>query len=360
LAAPRFHPLTIAAIREETADARAITFAIPPGLEEDFTFIPGQYVTMRVNLDGEDVRRSYSICSAVHHDGLSVGIRCIAGGRFSGFARDLQVGDTLDVMTPQGRFLAPVDGDVHDYLLLAAGSGVTPMMSITRSVLAGEPDSRVTLLYANRTSDSIMFRDALDGLKDRYLTRFSLVHILDEEQQEVDLLNGRLDRNKLSTFAEAGVIQPAEHDGVYICGPQPMMDEAASTMAALGVAGEKIHFELFTPPGGPPPIAGASKEASKAAAGGVTVEVILDGARRQFPLRHQGETVLAAAKRAGLDLPYSCAGGMCCTCRCKMIEGSGEMIQNYSLEPWELEAGFTLACQTRPTSKTLVLDFDAS
>lgn len=357
--APRFHPLTIAAIREETADARAVTFAIPAELREAYAFIPGQYVTLRIDLDGEDVRRSYSICSTPDDDGISVGIRCIAGGSFSTFARNLKEGDILDVMTPQGRFLAPIGG-VHDYLLLAAGSGITPMMSIASSVLAIEKDSRITLLYANRTSDSIMFRDSLDALKDHHITRFAIAHILDEERQEVDLLNGRLDQDKLRAFARAGVIQPGEHDGVYICGPQPMMEEASAAMHDLGVDVKKIHYELFTPPGGSPPVASASEAATEAAAGGVTVEVILDGARRCFPLDEAGETVLVAAKRAGLDLPYSCAGGMCCACRCKVIEGSGEMIQNYSLEPWELDAGFTLACQTRPTSKKLILDFDAT
>jgi ring-1,2-phenylacetyl-CoA epoxidase subunit PaaE len=359
VAAPRFHPLTIAAIREETADARSVTFAVPPALARDYAFIPGQYVTIRVDLGGAEVRRSYSICSALGDDGLAVGIRCIAGGSFSDVARTLQAGDVLDVMTPQGRFLAPIGG-VHDYLLLAAGSGITPMMSIMRSVLEGEPTSRVTLLYANRSSASIMFRDALDALKDRYLTRFALAHVLDEEEQEVPLLNGRLDADKLAAFARASVIQPKRHDGVYICGPQPMMDAACDAMRDLGVGRERIHVELFTPPGGPPPVASASKAAREAAAGGVAVEVVLDGVRRHFALTEAGETVLAAARRAGLDLPYSCTAGMCCTCRCKVIEGEAEMIQNYSLQPWELEAGFTLACQTRPRSRRLVLDFDAA
>jgi ring-1,2-phenylacetyl-CoA epoxidase subunit PaaE len=359
LAAPRFHPLTIAAVLEETADARCVTFDIPPGLQDAYSFIPGQYVTIRIDLDGEDVRRSYSICSTPDDEGLSVGIRCIAGGSFSAFARGLEIGDVLDVMTPQGRFLAPIGG-IHDYLLLAAGSGITPMMSIARSVLASEPESRVTLLYANRTSDSIMFRDTLDALKDRHITRFSLTHILDEEEQEVELLNGRLDRKKLTALATAGIIHPARHDGIYICGPQPMMEEASAVMQDLGADGDKIHFELFTPPGGPPPVASASEAVSEAAANGVTVDVILDGTRRRFSLTEAGETVLAAARRAGIDLPYSCTAGMCCTCRCKVIEGSSEMIQNFSLEPWELEAGFTLACQTCPSSKKLVLDFDAS
>jgi ring-1,2-phenylacetyl-CoA epoxidase subunit PaaE len=359
MAAPRFHELTISAIRPDTAEAIIVTFGIPDALQEAYRFIPGQYVTFRIELDGEDIRRSYSICSTPDQEGVSVGIKCIPGGHFSAFARSLRVGDTLDVMTPQGRFLAPLGG-VHDYLLLGAGSGITPMMSIAASVLESEPESKVTLLYANRNSEGIMFLDRLEALKDRFMTRFVLVHVMDEEEQDVDLMNGRLDRAKLEAFAKHGVIRSRDHDGIYICGPQPMIEEVSATMQALGVNSEKIHFELFTPPGGPPPIASASKQAIEAVEQGVTVEVILDGSRRRFDIQGQDDTVLKAAKRAGLDLPYSCAGGMCCTCRCKVIEGTSEMIQNYSLEPWELNAGFTLACQTRPTSKKLVLDFDAT
>lgn len=347
------------AIVEDTSDARIVTFEIPKALAPDYAFIPGQYVTLRIDQAGEEIRRSYSICSTLQDEGLSIGIRCIAGGSFSGFARGLAVGDEVDVMTPQGRFLAPIGGE-HDYLLLAAGSGITPMMSIAGSVLEGEPHSQVTLLYANRTSESIMFRDILDALKDRYVTRFSFAHILDEERQEVDLLNGRIDHEKLFACAEAGIIRPSHHDGVFICGPEPMMKAASAAMQDLGVDADRLHYELFTPPGGPPPTASASEAVKQAVTDGVEVVVILDGARRQFVIEHAEDTVLEAAKRAGLELPYSCAGGMCCTCRCKMVEGSGEMIQNYSLEPWELEAGFTLACQTRPTSAKLVLDFDAT
>jgi len=351
--------LTVADIREETADARCVTFVIPGDLKASYAFIPGQYVTLRAYIDGEDIRRSYSICSTPDDEGLSIGIRAIPSGAFSNIARSLEVGDVLDVMTPEGRFLAPVGGS-HDYLLLAAGSGITPMMSIAASVLRGELESRVTLIYANRTSDSIMFRSMLEDLKDRYVTRFSLLHLLDEEHQEVDVLNGRLDREKLRAFAEAGVIQPARLDGVYICGPTPMMTLASDVMQELGVSKNAIHYELFTPPGGPPPIASVAGASEKTSGEGAVIEVILDGVKRRFHVGSDDETVLAAAKRIGLELPYSCAGGMCCTCRCKVVEGTSEMIQNYSLQPWELEAGFTLACQTRPTSKTLLLDFDAT
>ncbi len=359
MAAPHFHQLAISAIRPDTSDAIVVTFAIAAPLRAAYRFTPGQYVTLRVELGGEDVRRSYSICSTPDEEGLSVGIKCIAGGHFSAFARSLRVGDVLDVMTPQGRFLAPIGGR-HDYLLLAAGSGITPMMSIAASVLKGEPESRITLLYANRNSDGIMFREELEALKDRFMSRFALVHVMDEEEQDVDLMNGRLDRTKLTAFADLGVIEPQTYDGVYLCGPQPMIEEASEVMQDFCVDPRKIHFELFTPPGGAPPTASASAKAVIAAEIGVSVEVILDGSRREFRVQGQEDTVLKAAKRAGLDLPYACAGGMCCTCRCKVIEGTSEMIQNYSLQPWELEAGFTLACQTRPTSEKLVLDFDAT
>jgi ring-1,2-phenylacetyl-CoA epoxidase subunit PaaE len=359
LSAPRFHPLTIAGIREETADARCVTFSVPAALKSSYDFVPGQYVTLRADIDGEDVRRSYSVCSTPDDDGFSIGIRCIPSGAFSGFVRSLDVGNVLDVMTPQGRFVAPVGG-THDYLLLAAGSGITPIMSITASVLKGEPESRITLIYANRTTSSIMFRSSLGDLKDRYVNRFSILHVLEEENQEVDLLNGRLDREKLRAFAAGGVIQPEQLDGVYICGPTPMMTEASEAMAALGVSADKIHYELFTPPGGPPPTTSGATSPKPTPESGVVVDVVLDGVRRQFRFEEKDETVLVAAKRAGLDLPYSCAGGMCCTCRCKALAGTYEMVQNYSLQPWEIEAGFTLACQTRPTSDMLILDFDAT
>ena len=359
MAAPRFHELAISAVRPDTPDSIIVTFSVPEDLEKNYRFTPGQYVTLRIELEGEDIRRSYSICSTPDDEGISIGIRCIAGGSFSTFARSLRVGDVLDVMTPQGRFLAPIGG-AHEYLMLGAGSGITPMMSIVASVLKGEPESKVTLLYANRTTDSVMFRNELEAMKDRFMTRFVLVHVMDEEEQDVELLNGRLDRSKLETFADLGVIRPERYDGVYICGPQPMIEEASKTMRQLGVDAGKIHFELFTPPGGPPPTSNASAEATAVMERGVLVEVIMDGSKRQFRIQGKEDTVLKGAKRAGLDIPYSCAGGMCCTCRCKVIEGSGEMIQNYSLQSWELEAGFTLACQTRPTSEKLVLDFDAT
>ena len=360
MAAPRFHTLEIAAVRNETPDAVAITFAIPEDSRDAFAFLPGQYLTLRAEVDGEDMRRSYSICSALGETGhRTVGVKRIEDGRFSSFAQTLKAGDRIEVMPPQGRFTAQIGGD-HDYLLLAAGSGITPCLSIAKSVLAGEPDSTVTLLYANRNSASVMFRDDLNDLKDRYTTRFTLLHVMDEETQDVEIMNGRLDAEKLESLADLRVIDPKSADAIYICGPEPMIRSASSALANLGVDEDRIKFELFTPaPGAKPATAKTNGAAVNGAKHGASVEIILDGARRTIEVDAGQDTVLTAAMKAGLDLPYSCAGGMCCTCRCRIVEGAATMDENFSLEPWEIEAGFTLSCQARPDTDRLVLDFDA-
>ncbi|MEM7268493.1 MAG: 2Fe-2S iron-sulfur cluster-binding protein [Pseudomonadota bacterium] len=354
MAAPRFHELTLADVRPETSDAVALSFAIPEELKDDYAFTPGQYLTLRADIGGEDVRRSYSICSPLGSETLDVGVKRIEGGRFSAHALTLSPGDTLQVMVPQGRFLAPIGG-AHDYLLLAAGSGVTPMVSIARSVLEGEPQSTVTMCYANRTTDSVMFREALDDLKDRFMTRFRLTHVMDEEAQDVELFNGRLDAEKLETLATRGLIDPPSYNAIYICGPQPMIEAASEAMKALGAKEDRLKYELFTPSGAPP-VASAREATSDAK--GAKVQVILDGASRQFDLPAGADMIETAAK-AGLELPYSCANGMCATCRCKLARGAGEMAQNFSLEDWETDAGFVLACQFVPSSETVTLDFDA-
>jgi ring-1,2-phenylacetyl-CoA epoxidase subunit PaaE len=238
---------------------------------------------------------------------------------------------------------------------LAAGSGVTPIKSIAQSVLEGEADSTVTLCYANRNTESIMFRQTFDDLKDRYLTRFLMTHIMDEEAQDVALFNGRMDAEKLSTMATRGLISPMDYDAIYICGPQPMITAASEALTVLGVPPERIKFELFTP-SSPLPIASAAQKPSVVR--GARVEVVLDGARRGFAME-AGDMLLDAASQSGLELPYSCANGMCATCRCKLSQGEGEMAQNFSLEPWEIEQGYVLACQFKPRSELVVLDFDA-
>lgn len=357
--APRFHHLKVASIARETPEAVAIAFEIPDELKDAFAFRPGQYLTLSTDIDGEEARRSYSICSAPGETTLRVGVKKVADGRFSSFVNDrLSVGDTIRVMPPEGRFTSLI-GERHDYILIAAGSGITPMLSIAGTVLAHEPDSTVTLIYGNRTSGTIMFLEALEDLKDRFLQRFSLIHLLSRETQDVDLFNGRIDGARIRELAARGLIDTTKADGVFLCGPGEMIDDVAAALAQLGVEEDRIRFERFTPSGEAAPARPRSAQAQKAAEQGVQIEVIVDGVRRAFPMGEGDATVLDAAHRAGLELPYSCAGGMCCTCRCRVAEGAAEMAVNYSLQPWEIEAGFTLACQTRPTSQTLVLDFDA-
>ncbi len=353
----KFHDLKVAEIRRETPDAVAIAFQPPE--DADFSFTPGQYLTLRLEVDGQDIRRSYSICSPLGAKRLEVGVKRVADGRFSSFVHEkLSVGDTIRVLPPDGRFTAPIGGS-HVYLLIAAGSGITPLISIARSVLEGEPESSVTLVYGNRDTASIMFRETLEDLKDRHMGRFNLIHVLSREAQDVELLHGRIDPMRLKALAETGAIDPAGSDAVFLCGPGEMIDGLSEALVGLGAAPERILHERFTPAEDAAPPRPPSAAAKKAAEAGVVVEALLDGARQRFEITKKGQKVLDAAHEAGLELPYSCAGGMCCTCRCRIVEGAGEMAVNYSLEQWEIDAGFTLACQLRPTTRKLVLDFDA-
>lgn len=355
----RFHDLKVARIDRDTPDAVAIAFDVPDDLREAFAFRPGQYLTLAAKIGGEEVRRSYSICSEAGEPQLRVGVRRVEDGRFSTFVTEkLSEGAIIRVMEPEGRF-TPDIGGAHDYLLVAAGSGITPMLSIAKSVLAHEPETTVTLIYGNRQTGSIMFLEEVEDLKDRYLGRFTLIHVLSREDQDVDVLNGRIDGERLRIFARHGLVDPKLHDLAFICGPGAMIDEVSEALKELGMPEGKLRFERFTLDGEVPAARPVSDAARAAAEKGVAVEVIVDGIRKSFSIADPGQTVLDAAHKAGLELPYSCAGGMCCTCRAKIVEGSGEMAVNFSLEPWELEAGFTLTCQTRPTSEKLVLDFDA-
>ena len=348
-----FHDLTIRDVLRETPDSVAISFDVPPALTDAFVWVPGQYLTLRATVDGQDIRRSYSIASLPGKP-LTVGVKHVDGGAFSSFAQGLKAGDHLQVMPPEGRFTCTAE---ERLVLIAAGSGVTPMVAIAADALAR--GAEVTLIYGNRNTGSIMFRAALDGLKDRYVDRFTLIHILSREPQDVALLNGRITGDKVAALARAGAVDLAGADGVFLCGPGDMIDDVAGMLDGLGIPKTRVHFERFFQ-AGETPRAPRSAAAEAAAAHGVTVEVLLDGARKQFTVEAGDDNVIAAAERQGLELPYSCKGGMCCTCRCKVAEGSAEMAVNYSLEPWELEAGFTLACQARPTSDRLVLDFDAA
>jgi ring-1,2-phenylacetyl-CoA epoxidase subunit PaaE len=353
---PRFNCLTVADARRETSSAISVAFTIPLDLAERYAFRAGQYLTLRTTLDGEEVRRTYSICSGEQEGEIRVAIKRIEGGLFSVWAQDsLRVGTTIDVMTPTGRFGIPVDardGDVH--VGFAAGSGITPILSVMKTVLAREPKSRFFLFYGSRATQDILFRGALEDLKDRYIGRVSVFHVLSRERQDVDVLNGRLDQEKL--FGLLGnMLGGVPIDHAYVCGPLGMIDSVTAALAECGMAENRVHVERFTSAlSGRPraPVMVAPDAAPNA-----TAAVVIDGARTEIPVA-EGETVLDAALRAGLDLPFACKGGMCCTCRARLLTGSVEMTQNYSLERWEIEAGYVLTCQARPTTDRVVLDYD--
>ncbi len=354
-----FHRLRIADVRRETPDAVSIAFAVPPDLLDAYRFHPGQHLTLRATLEGEECRRSYSICTGLDDGELRVAVKRVDGGRFSAFANtQLRAGDVIDVMTPQGRFgVMPDASAARTYVAVAAGSGITPVMSIAKSVLRREPKSRFVLIYGNRTAQSIIFKDALEDLKDRYLTRFVVHHVLSREPQELPVLAGRIDGAKVAHLLRASV--PAERiDHAFVCGPGGLIAEAKDALEQLGVPAERIHVELFSTDG--MPVEARRPAAAPAASGSDTVamaQVTLNGLQHEIPMR-AGETIVDAGLRAGVEVPYSCRGGMCCTCRAMLVSGDVRMDQNYSLEPWELEAGFVLTCQAHPLTPEIVVDYD--
>ncbi len=359
----RFQPLTVTDVRRETNDTVSIAFDLPHDLKETFAYQPGQYLTLRTTLDGEEVRRSYSICAGVPDGELRVAVKTVPGGRFSTWANEtLKAGDTIDAMTPMGRFTAPIEPDkAKSYVLFAAGSGITPVMSILRTVLALEPDSDVTLFYGNRTTGSIIFREQLEDLKNRHMGRLRVFHVLSREKQDVELFQGRIDGAKAGRLLD-GLCDAADIDHLFVCGPEAMIEGVRDAAEQRGLDKTRVHFELFTTPGeqskGPARATMAAEERDGADAVHVTLR--MDGDLWRFDMPH-GETVLDAAHDAGLDVPFSCKGGVCATCRCKVTSGAVEMDNNYSLDDDEVEGGFVLSCQARPTVDTtsLEVDFDA-
>jgi ring-1,2-phenylacetyl-CoA epoxidase subunit PaaE len=353
----KFHPLSIARVDRETRDAVAITFAVPDSLADAFRFEQGQHLTLRADIDGQDVRRSYSICSAVQDGTLRIAVKKSPGGVFSTWANDaLAAGATIDVMPPMGHFNVALDSTkAHHYVGFAAGSGITPLLSIVKTTLAREPQSRFTLFYGNRASGTVMFREDLAALKDTYLDRFNLAHVLSREAQDIDLLHGRIDQLKAEALLTHWV-DLAHVDAVFVCGPEGMMDAVVAALKARGYPDAKIKIERFA--ASIPKHQHVARPLPQAAASECEVTVIIDGSRKSFLLEREKENILEAGLRNGVELPYSCKGGVCSTCRCRLLEGEVDMDVNFALEDYEVARGFILSCQSYPATEKVVIDFD--
>ena len=348
-----FHSLRVAAIDELTDDAVALTFDVPAELAEAFSFAAGQHVSIR---GGDDVRRSYSICTPPSSGVLRIGVKRLPGGAFSeGVVGRLGVGDHLEVMTPAGRFTGALDPAARrTHVAVAAGSGITPVLSIVAAILEGEPGSSVLLVYANRTHRSVMFLDEVHDLKDAHPTRLQVVHVLSREPQDVDLFSGRLDGARLERIL-AALMPPGDVDQWYLCGPQQLVTELRATLDGLGVDAAHVHSELFhADPVQRAPIAALDGTPEGAA----RVTIRLGGRSSDLDLRPDDVPVLEAGLRVRSDLPFACKGGVCGTCRARVVEGTVAMDANYALEPDEIERGYVLTCQSHPTSDRVVVDFD--
>jgi ring-1,2-phenylacetyl-CoA epoxidase subunit PaaE len=354
----KFYPLTVKDLQRETRDAVAVTLEPLPEHRALFGFKQGQYLTFRRIIDGEEVRRSYSICAAVQDPHLRVGIKKVPGGRFSTWANEhLVVGDTLEAMPPMGSFFVPLHPDNHKhYVAFAGGSGITPVLGIIKTTLLTEPKSSFTLFYGNRASSTIMFREELEDLKNVYLKRFQLFHVLEREKQDVDLFNGILDRTKCDQLLQ-NFVDIADVDTAFICGPEAMMLQVADALQAAGLDKRQIKFELFTTQ--------AQRGPRKAEAAPVSrvqnachATIIIDGRSRTFDMPKGAKSILDAALEEGLELPYACKGGVCSTCRALLSEGEVDMDANFALEDYEIKRGYILTCQSYPVTDTVVVDFD--
>ncbi|QIB66782.1 phenylacetate-CoA oxygenase/reductase subunit PaaK [Kineobactrum salinum] len=360
-AATQFYPLTVAAVEPETDKAIKVSLAVPAELRDAFRYQPGQYLTLQAMVDGEPVRRSYSICSGINDPQPQIAIKRVEGGVFSNFANDsLSPGTSLEVMPPQGTFHVPLDPQREgNYLFIASGSGITPVISNIRSILETEPHSRVTLLYGNQRTATMMFREALSFLKNRYLSRFHWVNILSREDQGAEVLNGRLNNRKGAELNRC-LIQLGSYDEYFICGPESMISEVSRGLRSTGVDEAHIHYELFASSADDARQVIEKHHARAREYGGrlSRVAVIRDGRRIDFELGADGENVLDAGIGQGLDLPYSCKNGVCSTCKAKLVEGEVDMDITHGLEPGEIEQGYILTCQAHPVSDSVVVDFD--
>lgn len=357
----KFYPLRVKDVRPETADCVSVALEVPEELKELFRFAPGQYLTFRKHVADAELRRSYSICVAPHDGELRVAVKKVIGGKFSSYANaDLRPGEILDVMPPMGKFSPRESEKIHrNYLAFAAGSGITPIMSIMRSVLENEPGSTFTLVYGNRNRNTIIFREAIEALKNKYMQRLRLYHVLSREYMDVPLFNGRIDAEKCAAFCN-GLIDISKVDEAFICGPEEMILGVREKLMELGMPQGQVHAELFSSPDQPRQKHQQwMKEHEEDAGPKSRVSITLDGTTFDIELSYNGESILDAALAAGADLPYACKGGVCCTCRAKVTEGAVDMEVNYALEPDEVAKGFVLTCQSHPKTERVVVDFDA-
>ncbi|MCG9917527.1 MAG: phenylacetate-CoA oxygenase/reductase subunit PaaK [Phenylobacterium sp.] len=353
-----FHALKVRDVRRETDDAISLAFELPAPLAETFRFKAGQHLTVRADLEGEDVRRNYSICVAPHEDELRVAIKRIEGGKFSNWASQaIKAGDLLEVMPPHGSFTWTFDSEQSaTYVGFAGGSGITPILSLLKTALDLEPRSEFIVLYGNRNSNGIMFLEEIASLKDRYLDRLQVFHFLEEEDEDVELFNGRLDSAKVAEVLQR-LVTPSTIDAAFICGPGPMMNAVELGLLDAGVAREAILVERFTI--GPPSAAQAADAQRRSQeAAGRKVQVTLDGRRRTLAFDAANGSILENVRAAGMTAPYACKAGVCATCRAKVIEGEAHMNANYGLSDEEVAQGYVLTCQAVPMSDLLVLSYD--
>lgn len=357
-----FYPLTICAVERLTKDAVALSFAVPDALKAKFTYIQGQHLTLKADIDGEDIRRSYSICGNVLDQHLQVGIKRIDGGVFSNYANEqLKKGMTLEVMPPQGHFYTELNADNEKhYLFMAVGSGITPNLSHIRSILATEPKSKVTLIYGNKSTPLMMFRENLCFIKNQYLDRFEQVNLFTREEHEAELFNGRVSAEKLVELDKARVIEIKAFDDVFLCGPEEMINSVAAAFKLWGFTDEQVHYELFFSGSAEQKIEeNQARRAEKYGEKISHVSVKVAGRKTFIELAMDGENILDAAMDSGADLPFSCKGGVCATCKAKVLKGKVEMDVNHSLTEQEVADGYILTCQSHPVSDDVEIDFDS-
>jgi len=356
--AVHFHKLSVKEVRKETPDCVSIAFVIPDLLKKDFEFAQGQNITIKKNIDGEEIRRSYSICTAPFENELRVAVKKVDGGKFSFYANtDLKKGDELDILPPTGKFNTQLKKENNkQYVAFVAGSGITPVISIIKTTLQAEPQSSFTLIFGNRGRSSIIFFEELEALKNKYLNRFNFINILSRERTDAPINSGRIDQDKLTDLGK--LIHYKNTDEFFICGPEEMIFCVKDFLEQRGIDKKKVHFELFTTPGQKKSTVDSSQKPTNNEGPKSKITVKLDGRSFDFDLGFNNDSILDAALKQGADLPFACKGGVCCTCKAKLISGEVEMDVNWGLEQEEVDEGFILTCQSHPKTETVVVDFD--